>query len=151
MVNTVTDRRIFSVLVVFIILLASHFSMAAAFADVVFIANTSVEASTLSKKEIKDIFLGDRVSWGNGQKIHPAVLKDLPVHKEFTRFYTHKTESQFLRFWKKQLFTGKAQIPDTFTSENDLTQFVENTKGAIGYLSFVPKLKGIKIITVSEQ
>ncbi len=82
-----------------------------AYAEVVFITNNSVQESALKKGEIKEIFLGDRVSWNNGQEIKFVVLKKSPTHTEFTKVYTKKSESQFLRFWKKQVFTGKGSMP----------------------------------------
>jgi len=43
--------------------------------DVVVIVNPSVPESTLSAKEVKDIYLGKKSTWGNGSKINFVVLK----------------------------------------------------------------------------
>ena len=45
-----------------------------------------------------------------------------------------KTESQFRSTWTQLLFTGKAQAPKQFDSEDDLKKFVSSTPGAVGFI-----------------
>ncbi len=122
----------------------------AAYAEVIFIVNNSVPDETLSKADVKEIFLGDKVSWGNGQEIKFVTLKKSPTHMEFTKKYTRKSESQFLRYWKKQVFTGKGSMPKSFDSDGDMVKFVANTDGAVGYISPATAAQSVKTITISE-
>ena len=121
------------------------------FAEVMFIANNSVSNTALSKSEIKEIFLGDKVSWENGQEIKFVTLKKSATHQEFTKQFTKKSESQFLRYWKKQVFTGKGSMPKSFASEKELMSFVANNEGAIGYISKGTAAEGVKTLTISDN
>ncbi len=122
-----------------------------AFADVVFITNNSVTYDSLTKAEIKGIFTGEIAAWHDGQDIKFITLKKGPTHHEFTRKYMRKSESQFLRYWRKQVFTGTGSMPKSFLSEKDLVDYVASTDGAIGYISATTSAEGVKNITISDM
>ncbi len=108
----------------------------AAFAgDVIIIANKSVHESSLSSKEIKNIFLGRKTQWSNNKKIIFVTLKGVEVHGIFLKEYTGKTPFQYINYWRKQVFTGKGRPPKSFKTESSLVDYVANTEGAIGYVS----------------
>ena len=116
----------------------------------IFIIGHNVPADSLSKAQIKNIFLGKIRRWDNGQKIIFAVLAEGEVHRHFIRNYTGKTQRQFKMFWKKLTFIGKGRMPQIFKTEVQMIEFINNTKGALGYVSsniFInnSKVKNIKI------
>lgn len=115
--------------------------------DVVVIVNPSVPESTLSAKEIKDIYLGKKTSWGNGSKINFVVLNG-DTHDTFLSTFVKKTAAQFNTFWKKQVFTGKGSPPQAFDSNQAMIDFVSRTPGAIGYVSGSADVSNVKTITV---
>lgn len=119
-------------------------------AEIVIIANPSVDTNTLTKKEIKRIFLGRRVKWNDTLQIEIVVLKDPPVYKEFTKKITKKSVSQFTNWWRKLMFTGKANLPKEFETENELLDYIAKTKGAIGYVSSATALEGVKKLEISD-
>ncbi len=120
-------------------------------AEVVFISNSSVTIDSLTKLQIKDIFLGSLAAWDDGQEIKFVLLKKSATHKEFTKKYTNKSESQFRRTWKQIVFTGKGSTPKSFKSESDLVAYVGKTEGAIGYVSSGTPVDGVKTITVFDN
>ena len=124
------------------------FPASKSFADVVFIANKTLPENQLTPDEIKNIFLGDMVTWKDGRSVVIVICNESEAHREFTTKYTNKTPSQFISYWRMQLFSGKAQIPKTFADEKDVVNFVENTPCAIGYISSATT-GNVKIITIA--
>lgn len=120
-------------------------------AEVVFIANSSVPTNSLSKTQLKDIFLGNQVKWPDNIQIKVVTLKKGDIHKEFSKNYMQKSTSQFKMYWKKMVFIGKGSAPKKFESENDLVSFVADTEGAIGYISPGTQPEGIKVLSISGE
>ncbi len=114
------------------------------------IVNDSVSVDTVKRDELKRIFLGKKVKWNSNQSIKVAVLKKGDMHENFLRTYIRKTSAQFNYYWKKLLFTGKGLPPKSFTSENEIIQYVSSTVGAIGYASSGIQKDGIKVITIKD-
>jgi ABC-type phosphate transport system substrate-binding protein len=119
------------------------------FPDVLIVTNNETRLTSLKKKEIRDIFTGKKKRWDNNGKITLAVLKKPLVHKQFLRQFVHKTPSQFRNYWRERVFTGEGKIPRSFKTEKGLIDFVANTKGAIGYISF-PQNKRVKVVKIIE-
>jgi ABC-type phosphate transport system substrate-binding protein len=116
---------------------------------VVVIANENAPASSLSRADVKNIFLAKKTQWDNGQKINLATLKKSQTHDYFLRKYLQKSPSQFQRYFKTLLFTGKGKIPKSFNSEADLVRYVASTDGAIGYVSSETDTGSVKVINVN--
>ncbi|MCP4353194.1 MAG: hypothetical protein GY795_47695 [Desulfobacterales bacterium] len=114
------------------------------------IINDSVEAEAITRDDLKKIFLGKKVKWNSNQSIKIAILKEGDIHESFLRTYIRKTSSQFSYYWKKLLFTGKGIPPKSFTSENEIINYVSSTAGAIGYASSGIQKDGIKVITIKD-
>ena len=118
-----------------VLLTAAGFSPAMAYTgDVVVICNASVNVDSLSRRDIKNIFLGKNTRWEDGQKISFVTLACGDEHDAFLKHYVGKTSSQFNNFWKKKAFTGKGKIPQSFTAPEELIDYVMKTPGAIGYV-----------------
>ena len=115
--------------------------------DVVIITNVSVPVSTLSAKDVKQIFLGSKTAWDNGDKIVFVVQDRTDASDTFLKTYVKKSSSQYNNYWKKQVFTGKGKAPQSFSSDQELVQFVSETAGAIGYVSSGADTGNTKTIT----
>jgi ABC-type phosphate transport system substrate-binding protein len=116
--------------------------------EVVFVANEDVPVASLDSEDIKDIFTGRKISWENGDKIVFVVQERTDVSESFLQTYVRKNAYDYDIFWKKQVFTGKGQAPQSFSSEKDLLNFVAQTPGAIGYVSFGTDTGNVKTIPV---
>ncbi len=101
----------------------------------VIIAHPDVETKGLNLVALKNIFLGKTTTWGDKKKIVFVNLSGGEIHKDFTKRYTSKTTSQYKRYWKKRVFTGKGNMPRCFATEKALLDYVSRTPGAIGYIS----------------
>ena len=132
---------------IFVFVFVSVFYCAAAIAgEVIVIANKNVSESSLSTAEIKDIFLGEKTSWADNNRINFVVLKDDEVHKTFLDKYVNKTPMGYNSYWKKLVFVGKGKAPRSFSSPKELVDYVAQTDGAIGYISSEDKTAEVKII-----
>ncbi len=140
----------FVVLVGTVFLFQSIFMATEMLADICFITNKSVAPNSLTRKEIKEIFTGKRVKWSDKSKINVVIQHGTELHKKFTSKYTSRTVSQFEKWWRTLLFTGKGSMPKAFKSEKKLLDYVAKTDGAIGYISSENKNNQVNIITISE-
>ena len=117
--------------------------------DVVVIVNKNAPAGSLSGDDIQNIFLAKKTQWDNGAKINFVTLKDCPTHEEFLKKYLQKTSSQFQRYFRTLVFTGKGSVPKSFDTEDALVAYVAATDGAIGYVSSGTNTSSVKVITVN--
>jgi ABC-type phosphate transport system substrate-binding protein len=101
--------------------------------DVVIIGNQTVPEKPLSTTDVQNIFLGKKTKL-NSTKITFVILKAGEVHERFLKEYLSRTPSQYTKYWKKMVFTGKGKAPKAFATEADLVEYVEKTEGAIGYV-----------------
>jgi len=119
--------------------------------EILMIGSKSLPADTISKDEIKNIFLGEKVKWDNGEKI-TFVLLLTDVHEAFLKQYLGSTAPQYQNYWKKMIFTGKAKSPKSFTSPEKVIEYVITTGGSIAYIPSAEYEKAdkdkVKIISV---
>lgn len=116
--------------------------------EVLIIANESATAGSFTRNDIKEIFLGQKTTWGDGTKITFAVQDRTLAAEIFLKTYVQKTASQYDTYWKKQVFTGKGKFPISFSSNRELAEYISQTPGAIGYVTDMTDVDNLKIITV---
>ena len=126
-----------------------HFPSIAYAGDVVIIVNKSNAASSISGADLENIFLAKKTEWDKGQKIDFVTLQDCPTHNDFLRKYLKKTSSQFQRYFRTLIFTGKGKIPQAFQTEQRLVDYVAGTPGAIGYVSAGTDTSAVKVLTIN--
>jgi ABC-type phosphate transport system substrate-binding protein len=131
------------------ILFVAMLSPALSLADgVVIVANKDVPASSLAADNVKEIFLGKKTTWDNGDKIVFVVQDRTDACDAFLKAYVKKSASQYDNYWKKQVFTGKGKAPQSFSSDKELVDYVSNTPGAVGYVSSGADTGNTKTISV---
>lgn len=122
------------------------------YGDIQVIVNPDVVAGNLSISSLRNIFLGKKSYWENGSKIVPVVLKEGKTHQVFLGKYIHKTPHQFASYWRRMIFTGKGSPPQIVNSEKELLEFVQETFGAIGYISDGDfSLEGVNAIELTDN
>jgi hypothetical protein len=134
----------------FIILVSAAASVFAvhAPAQVVIIANNSVRDTSVSKTDIKDVFMGASSNLKSGSHVVPVLLKGGPAHVEFLVLFIGRSDAGFQSSWKSQVFSGQCSMPRTVDSEKAMVEFVEATPGAIGYVLKATPHDGVKSLTV---
>jgi ABC-type phosphate transport system substrate-binding protein len=106
----------------------------AASGEVAVIAHKSVPAEAITRSQLLDVYSGDVKEWSNGERI---VLADLDVRNVVTdAFYGFlgKPPSRMKTIWMKNMLSGEGDPPASFTSEQELLDWVASTPGAIGYV-----------------
>ena len=119
-----------------------------AYADVVIVCNKSVSETSLTKKELRQIFLGKRVKWSDGTNIRFVTLDNPDIHNEFLKKYLQKDGSQWNIYWKRMIFTGRGMPPKQLDSPDMMNEYISNTTGAIGYIDSKDKAIYVKTIEV---
>jgi ABC-type phosphate transport system substrate-binding protein len=116
--------------------------------DVIVICNEYVVVDTLNRNDVKKIYLGRKTRWDGGEKITFAALKGGQAHELFLKLYVGKTPFQFANHWKKKAFTGKGKVPKSFSTPEELIEYIDQTHGAIGYIPSSAYQNQIKSITI---
>ncbi len=116
--------------------------------DIIIISNKNIPETLLNKEDIKDIYLGKKISWSNNESIYLGEIEDVELRQIFTREYLDKTFTQYINHWRQLVFTGKGNPPYSFKTEADLIQWISKTNGAIGYISSMRSLYELKVTNV---
>ena len=137
-------------LLILSVLLIAPGAVATAWAgDVVLVTNRSVPVTTLSRQDVKNIFLSKKKNVG-GVTIKLTALKDDSLTEQFLKAYVGKTPSQFSSYYKKLVFTGKGKPPKSMGSEAEMIAYIARTSGAIGYVSTAAVTTQVKTIEVTN-
>jgi ABC-type phosphate transport system substrate-binding protein len=91
--------------------------------------------TALSKNEVRDIFLGRRHRFPNGEKATPIDQpENSPVRNEFYSNVIGKSPAQIKSHWSKIVFTGRGNPPKDVLNDTEVKQAVKNDSGIIGYI-----------------
>ena len=116
-------------------------------ADIMVIANPSVDATQVSPGALKRIFLATETSL-QGAHVEPVFEKGGAIHEAFLKQYLGKTDAALNTYYRSLVFTGKAFMPKMLGSDAEVAAYVAKTKGAIGYVSAGASAPGAKAIAV---
>lgn len=98
-------------------------------ADISVIANKDSSASSLSKKQIKKLFLGKDSS------MKPVDQKEgSAIRNDFYSKITGKNEAKMKAYWSKMIFSGKAVPPESAADDSAVKVWVTKNKSGIGYI-----------------
>lgn len=120
----------------------------AAEAEVKIIVHPNLAVSSVSQREIREIFMGKRVKWGDNTTIKAVTLEEPSVHDQFLEQYVKRTPSQWKQYWKKMIFTGRALPPKAVESATEVIRFVSDTPGAIGYIDAETPHDSVKVLSI---
>ena len=112
------------------------------------IASRNVPNSTLSRAEIRDIFLGKKRTWKNNRAIQLTLLEDGTTSIDFLQNVIGQTPAQFDRHWTEWVANGKAALPPTFNESHQIVDYVATHPNAIGVISADKANGSVKVITI---
>jgi ABC-type phosphate transport system substrate-binding protein len=116
----------------------------------VIIGHPEIE-DTLTRDEVKQIFLGRKTRWGDDNKIVFVIYNEKEVYDTFLKEYVNKTIFQYTNYWKKQVFTGKGRMPKSFKTCEEVMEFVSATEGSISFVSAGDvDMNLVSILTIEE-
>ena len=113
------------------------FTMPAAYAESISIVvnnASTIDKSSVTPKEIRNIFLGKTKKLG-GVPVSPiAQVKTRPITVIFNENVIKKSESQARVYWSRMVFSGKASPPPELESDQSVLLHVGKNSSAIGYV-----------------
>ena len=137
----------YSKLIILPVLLCSILLSSHVFAGYVVVANESMKADSIKAKDLRNIYLKKKRYLYENQVAEPTGLEDGEARLEFISKVLRKTESTLNSYWSRLIFTGRANPPRLFSSQDELMQYIARTPGAIGYMdSDSTIIQGVKII-----
>ncbi len=142
------SKRLFYIVFLILLMISKNHLYAE---DFIIIANKNVPVDSLSVVEVKNIFLGNKTKWRNGNKIVFVTLRDGVAHKKFIRTFLKRNPSQFKNYCMRMLFTGKGVIPKSFPTDDTAINYISKNENVIGYIS--KEVNGgdnIKVISVAN-
>lgn len=116
----------------FLFLMASTFTFS--YAEEILVTHPGSSVSSVGAEEVKELFLGKKTDLGD-QKVILVMQKSSDAADLFFKQYLNKTSSQFMNFWKQQVFAGNGKMPKTMDAESDLVSFVSSNPGSLACLS----------------
>lgn len=108
---------------------------AAACAEVVVVVARESAIETLSRVDLRDIYLGRMDRAPDGEPVVPIDLnEDAPAYAAFYRKYLGQSPAQIKAHWAKRIFTGRGQPPRSVEDGAAMARAVAGNPNAIGYL-----------------
>lgn len=142
-------RKIIILLALFTIC-ASTLSFAEDYAVIVHPSNP---IRSITAKDLKKIFLGEKTAWPDGQQIKMAVFKTGDLHKTFLQDVIKISPLKFANHWKQKIFTGTGTGThiNFFKTDEKVKEYVESNPAAIGYISGTGVDDTIKKIEITAR
>jgi TonB family protein len=118
--------------------------------DVKVIANPSVKVESISARELKSLYLGEKSSI-NGTHVEPVIERRGPAHEAFLRDYLGQTDDQLQKYYEALVFTGRGSMPKTVSSDAEVVAYVAKTRGAIGYVGTAASVEGVRTLAIADS
>ncbi len=110
------------------------------------IASPLVPESSISTKELSDIYIMKKQNWSDGVKIVPVNREVTSREREaFSSKVFHLSPQQMADYWNRLRFQGKLP-PSVQPSDQAVLNFVRTIPGAIGYVSMRTLPKDVKVL-----
>jgi TonB family protein len=119
--------------------------------EVKVIANRSVKADAITAGDLKRVFLEERIALGDGTHVEPVLEKDGPVHEAFLRECLGGTDDDLQNYYRALVFSGRGSMPKQLGSDEEVVAYVENTRGAIGYVSARTNTEKVKTLVIGDD
>jgi len=116
----------------------------------VVIANRENIITTVTREQLKRIYLKKRRFWGESKLIALNLPADNSLRKSFEYNILRMNHSQLENYWLKQHYKGQ-RPPYQLKSVKSVILFVKRVKGAIGYIPASLLDKDVKIIYKSSK
>lgn len=117
------------------------------YADVVVIAHPSNSTASLTKSEVKRIYLGKMKRWNNGNAMG-AVDQQVPssARDDFYEQVVGKSQSQIIAYWNQLIYSGKGMPPPEKSGDESVKQWVAEHPDSIGYVDSSSVDSSVKVL-----
>lgn len=115
------------------------------------IVHPSNVATSVSRRELSEIYLKKVTRWPGGEAVHPVE----PPEASMTRAYflsavIGKSAFAVRMFWNRRVFEGRDVPPVEKRSEEEVVAYVRSTRGAVGYVSVETPVPGVKVVELRD-
>jgi ABC-type phosphate transport system substrate-binding protein len=115
------------------------------------IVNAENPTTTLSKREVSNLFLKKARTWQHGERVAPV---DQPVASPlrdlFSKAIIGRSAAAVRNHWAQSIFSGKDSGPPELADDEEIIAFVADNPGAIGYVASTITARGVKVVVVSD-
>jgi hypothetical protein len=121
----------------------------AARADVFVVVPAASDVSSMTQKEIVDLYMGRTRAFPGGEIALPFDLpRDSPGRAAFYLTLTGMGQAQINSYWSRLMFSGQTMPPPALPNEAAMADVVKRNPSAIGYLSQEPSDKSLRVVLV---
>lgn len=118
-----------------LLLLCLLLALPAAVAEVAIIMHPDATDSSISIREVSDVFLGKSRRLRDGTTLLPLDQRsDSKVKEQFYAKVTRKSAAQLKAYWARQVFTGQGTPPLVLSNDQDIRELVSRNPNMIGYI-----------------
>jgi ABC-type phosphate transport system substrate-binding protein len=97
-------------------------------------------------EEAKKLFLGREPQLNGENAVLIFQRQGAPTREEFESKVVGRTGADLTAYWSKLIFTGKANAPVEVGGDADVKSKVNNTPGAVGYISDAAVDGSVKVL-----
>ena len=113
------------------------------------VVNNDNATTSLTNKEVSDLFLKKKSKWTTGATAMPVDLSSgSAVREKFSQQVHGKNTAAIRNFWQQAAFSGTATAPAEKASDTEVIEYVKKNPAAIGYVSPSASTQGVKTITI---
>lgn len=113
------------------------------------IVNAAHQATVADRKLLTDAFLKRITRWPGGELIRPVDLSgDSAVRRRFSEEVLGRSVAAVKSHWQQMIFAGRAIPPPELDTDDEVIRYVARHAGAVGYVSGVGDLAGVKVLAV---
>lgn len=124
---------------------------ATAAADVVVVVSPENPLSSLTRRQVADIFLGKSQRFPDGRSAVPLdQAAGSAAQAQFYQLVSDKRATEIKAYWAKMIFTGRGQPPAAVGDDAQMKQALAADPNAIGYLDQQAVDASVKVLSVSE-
>ncbi len=122
------------------------------YAETVVIVNKNTAINTLSKDDVRSIFLGRLMTLPQTDDAIKPLDQNLnqeqggTIRKDFYHAIAHKSSRQIDAYWARLLFTGKAKPPTIVNSDKEVINLITTSPQYIGYVSSENLTPDVKVV-----
>jgi TonB family protein len=115
------------------------------------IANRSVSADSITRAELKQVYLEQTRLLGDGSHVEPVLERASATNATFLKDFLEINDDALQSYYRTLVFTGRGSMPKALGSDSEVVAYVLKTRGAIGYVNVSADADGVKILSIATE
>lgn len=116
-------------------------------AAIAVVVSADSDLSSMSKGEVKAVFLGKKRVLPNGAEAAPVNQPEKStIYDAFNEQVLEKPSAKVLQYWARRVFSGKGSPPQTMDDDAAVKSHVRATSGGIGYIDSASVDDSVKVV-----